>query len=190
MVTIKNRRYNVISDFDNAGDAAQLMSDTNDRLIAFMGYLASKYKIDASPPVIPTDPTERRRYNLISAMLKNYNPDDMYETDLRTTSDTSYTTNKVTLHVCLRNKKDPNILVDPDVLCFVLLHELSHMAYYDGWGHPEEFWQIFKYMLQEAQASGIYNNVDYSKDPTRYCGLDVEYNPYFDPKIANLFTVS
>ena len=37
----------------------------------------------------------------------------------------------------------------------------------------------FKFLIQEAEAIGIYNVVDYKKTPQNYCGTEIKSNPYF-----------
>ena len=49
-------------------------------------------------------------------------------------------------------------------------------------GHKQEFWQNFKFLLEQAKAANIYNPVDYKKKPEPYCGMDITDNPYYDFK--------
>ena len=43
----------------------------------------------------------------------------------------------------------------------------------------EEFWNTFGRILREAHKIGIYNPVDYSQNPEKYCGIIIRHNPYF-----------
>jgi hypothetical protein len=47
-------------------------------------------------------------------------------------------------------------------------------------GHKREFWQNFKFLLEQAKAANIYNPVDYKKNPESYCGMEITDNPYYD----------
>jgi hypothetical protein len=47
-------------------------------------------------------------------------------------------------------------------------------------GHKQEFWQNFKFVLENAKESGIYKPVDYKKSPEQYCGMTITDNPYYD----------
>ena len=47
-------------------------------------------------------------------------------------------------------------------------------------GHKQVFWQNFKYLLQNAYKAGIYDPIDYKKNPQQYCGMDINDNPYYD----------
>ena len=52
---------------------------------------------------------------------------------------------------------------------YVAIHELAHIAC-ESVGHTDEFWDIFKKMLFEGAKIKIYKPVDYSVNPTSYCG--------------------
>ena len=65
-------------------------------------------------------------------------------------------------------------------LMFVVLHELTHMMN-NKWDHHLDFWLLFKFLLTNAADIGIYSPVNYKIYPINYCGLDLYYNPYFDP---------
>jgi hypothetical protein len=112
--------------------------------------------------------------------LKNgYNPKKIMET-LPTSEYTAYSQNKgEKMAFCLNKEKDGNQLIEPNTLCFVALHELSHIAT-KSIGHKDEFWNNFKFLLTEASKIGIYEQVDYKKKPARYCGTDINDNPFFD----------
>jgi hypothetical protein len=49
-------------------------------------------------------------------------------------------------------------------------------------GHKQDFWQNFKFLLENAKESNIYIPVDYKKQSTEYCGLTINDNPYYDLK--------
>jgi hypothetical protein len=123
----------------------------------------------------------------VEQLMRNYSSDRIYEiSPLNSAGVTSYAEDKKTLILCLR-KKEPNTrgeyeLHDVDLLVFVLLHELSHMAC-ACWQHPTQFWELFKFMLMNASEAGIYTPVDFNKYPTTYCGLRLSYNPVFDNKL-------
>jgi len=190
------RNWQVIAGYGNRREAAQLLGKVNHNLIEFMRVLKIKYHIDETDDVINGEGHVHARvladisdtHNIVSNILDNYNPDMIYENDARGDGkETSYTVNKgAAMYVCLRNKLNPNALVDYDTLLFVMLHEISHIGNYRGWGHGDDFWQIFQFILREAYLAGIYTPIDYSKSPRNYCGLKIEYNPLFDPKIVPL----
>jgi hypothetical protein len=47
-------------------------------------------------------------------------------------------------------------------------------------GHKQEFWQNFKFLLENAKSSNIYNPIDYKNQPKEYCGMTISDNPYYD----------
>ncbi len=192
------REWNVIASYDNKAEAAALLAKTNTIMIDFFRQLKKKYHIDESDDVIAAEVASHTAalntpgdiYNIIDHLLNNYNPDVFYENDPRYSNDTSYTVNKgQTMYVCLRQKDDPRILVDENTLLFVFLHEITHNSNYRGWGHGKDFWTIFKTILHEAKLAGIYSPIDYSKYPVNYCGLKIDYSPYFDTTLPNLWVL-
>ena len=44
-------------------------------------------------------------------------------------------------------------------------------------GHPPEFWDNMKYLLENAQEMDIYIPKDYSKEPVDYCGEEINSTP-------------
>ena len=89
---------------------------------------------------------------------------------------TAYSVNKgEELSICLRNATD-NKFINNNLIIFVSIHELAHVMT-DEVGHTEKFWDNMKYLLEEASKQGIYNPVDYSKNPTDYCGTEINSTP-------------
>ena len=115
----------------------------------------------------------------VQRLVSNFNPKKIYET-LPTSSYTAYSENKgEKLAFCTTTTKQGNKLIDENTLTFVAIHELSHLAT-KSVGHTDEFWSNFKFLLKEAKKEGIYNPVDYKKNPQPYCGMTITDNPYFD----------
>lgn len=188
-IRVAGRDWNVLSDYDNAAAAALLLEQTHAKMIRFLAYLKDKYHVNETDEEIAdcaTHPHDTEQRRIVTALLDGYNPDVFYE-NRPGTNGTSYTINKGSaMYICLRNKINQNKLVDPDMLMYVMLHEASHIANYNGWGHEKRFWEVFKFILQNAVESGTYTPIDYSKRPEDYCGLHVNYNPYFDGALANI----
>ena len=116
----------------------------------------------------------------VKRLVNGYNPKKIYET-LPTSEYTAYSENKgEKLAFCLDTEKDSKgRLIDINTLMYVALHELSHVAT-KSIGHTTEFWDNFKFLISEAKAIGVYNPVDYKKEPARYCGMNITDNPYYD----------
>ena len=93
---------------------------------------------------------------------------------------TAYSQNKgEKLAFCLNTKKNGGKLIDLNTLTFVAIHELAHIAS-KSIGHNEEFWNNFKFLLEEAEIIGVYKPEDYKEDPKNYCGMKITDNPYYD----------
>jgi len=115
----------------------------------------------------------------VKRLVEKFNPQKIYEI-LPTSEYTAYSENKgEKLAFCLNRRKNGTRLIDENTLTFVALHELSHIMS-SSIGHTEEFWQNFKFILENAIKKGIYKPVDYKKNPQPYCGMDITDNPYYD----------
>lgn len=112
-------------------------------------------------------------------LVENFNPQKISET-LPTSTHTAYSENKgEKMAFCVTKKKNGTKLIDENTLTFVAIHELAHVGT-KSIGHKDEFWDNFKFLLQEAKKIGIYNPEDYKKNPREYCGMKLTDNPYYD----------
>lgn len=142
---------------------ADLLAETTQNMTKLVKYLGDKY---------PTRENVKR-------LVKNYNPRKISET-LPTSKYTAYSENKgEKLAFCTTTTKKGDKLIDRNTLMFVALHELSHIAT-KSIGHTTEFWENFKYLIENAKRINIYQPVDYKKKPTKYCGMTISDSPYFD----------
>jgi len=116
----------------------------------------------------------------IQRLVSNFDPKRVSET-LPTSELTAYSENKgEKMAFCLNvSKQNDNVLIDVNTLTFVAIHELSHLMT-SSVGHKQEFWQNFKFLLKEASIIGIYDSVNYKKNPTEYCGMQITDNPTYD----------
>ena len=117
----------------------------------------------------------------VQRMVQKFNPTKISET-LPTSEYTAYSENKgEKLAFCLNKEKNGSKLIDINTLTFVAIHELAHIMTLSE-GHKQEFWQNFKFLLEQAKAANIYDPVNYKKNPESYCGMDITDNPYYDLK--------
>lgn len=143
--------------------AANLLADVTQKMSDTVAFVKQKH---------PEDPRTIR-------LVDGYNPKKISET-LPTSELTAFSENKgEKLAFCLNKSKNGTKLIDINTLTFVALHELSHIAT-KSVGHGQEFWQNFKWVLQNAKEAGIYSPVDYKKYPEEYCGMTINDNPYYD----------
>ena len=115
----------------------------------------------------------------VKRLVKGFKPEKISET-LPTSKLTAYSENKgQKIAFCLDKKKNGREMIDLNTLTFVAIHELSHVMTVSI-GHKQEFWDNFKFLLENAKEIGIYNPVDYKKTPQDYCGMKITDNPFFD----------
>lgn len=124
----------------------------------------------------------------INILLKRFNSDSFKENDSTDPNKTSYTTDKGRIiALCLREKNSgKNKLHDIELIKFVLLHELAHCITV-SYDHNLDFWVNFRFLLEFCVRYNLYKSIDYVKNKTVYCGLEVEYSPLSDPNIPSYF---
>jgi len=174
---IDGRCYPTLHSFENNMSASEMLAFLNAFSIKIMRYMRKKYLWDQTG-------NPKLKY-MVKNLLNNYNPDSITENAPKDLKYTSFVEDKgVVFSLCLREKiSGKNLIHDKSILQFVVMHEMSHMAS-DVIGHEDmEFWSNFKVIIQNAEEAGLYTPVDYSQYPTPYCGLKVDYNPYFDPLV-------
>jgi hypothetical protein len=170
---IDHRKYKVSSEFKNSAKAADKMAEISAFINVFLKHMRNKYLIRRMGNI--------REYDFVKRMLKNYNPDVIFENNPLPGEDTSFVVNKGDkFGICLREKViNRGSIHDMNTLKFVILHELSHLGC-KSYGHKYEFWSFFRFNLIQAVEAGIYTPIDYKYEPINYCGLSVQINPYFN----------
>jgi len=119
----------------------------------------------------------------VKRLVAGFNPQRIMET-LPNSVHTAYSENKgEKIAFCLNKKKNQNMddLIDDHTLTFVAIHELSHVMT-KSIGHKSEFWENFKFLLENAKESGIHQPVDYSEAPQEYCSMTISDSPYYNIK--------
>jgi hypothetical protein len=112
----------------------------------------------------------------VERMVMNFKSERMVEGP-NDTKYTSYSINKgEKIVLCLRAKKKENTLMDINTMTFVALHELAHIAT-ESVGHTQEFWDNFRWILEEAINIGIYKKQDFADKPVPYCGITITSSP-------------
>ena len=145
--------------------AADLLATVTQKLKDLVAYTAKKFPDDEK----------------VQRMVQKFNPTKISET-LPTSEFTAYSENKgEKLAFCLNKEKNGTKLIDINTLTFVAIHELAHIMTVSE-GHKQEFWQNFKFLLEQAKEANIYQPIDYKKNPEPYCGMDISDNPYYDLK--------
>jgi hypothetical protein len=116
----------------------------------------------------------------VTRLVKGFNPTKIMET-LPTSKFTAFSENKgEKIAFCLNRKKEDNAkLIDESTLTFVAIHEIAHVMT-KSIGHKTEFWENFKFLLENAKEANIHHPVDYKNNPSDYCGMTINDNPYYD----------
>lgn len=115
----------------------------------------------------------------VQRLVSKFNPEKISET-LPTSEYTAYSENKgEKLAFCVNTTKHGNKLIDENTLTFVAMHELSHIMT-ESVGHKDEFWNNFRFLIQNGEKIGIYKPEDYKAHPKEYCGMTINDNPYYD----------
>jgi len=164
IATEDGNRY-CVRNREKLNEAANLLASVTNKCKQLVNYMKE------------THPSDTR----VKKLVAGFNPKSISET-LPTSELTAYSENKgEKIAFCLNTTKNGNTLIDVNTLTFVAIHELSHIMT-TTIGHKQEFWQNFKFLLENAKESNIYIPVDYKKQSTEYCGLTINDNPYYDLK--------
>ena len=159
------QQYGIKEKLKNSNEALTIIAKLHDNMDQFVDRLSSKYPDD----------------DRIKRLNKGFKDVKIEETTEKAGDDnTSFTINKGELiSLCLRDYTENRPFHDYNTLCFVVIHEMAHVASISE-GHNSEFIENFRFLLREAVKMGYYYPVDYSKKPFLYCGkIKVTNNPYF-----------
>jgi len=161
--TVDGNKY-CVRDREKLQDAADLLAKITEKSKKLVEYVGEKY------------PNQEN----VQRLVKGFHPQKVMET-LPTSEYTAYSENKgEKIAFCLNKKrKGEDQMIDEHTLMFVAIHELSHVAT-KSIGHKTEFWDNFKFLLENAKESGIHDPHDYKETPAEYCGMKINDNPYYD----------
>lgn len=158
---VDNKDYNVLESYACPSCAADQMARINKNIEKLFNHLKKKYP-------------DRSNVNL---MIQRYNENNVSEGPPNNGKDTSYSISKGRKVVfCLRSGNDPNKIHDLNLLMFVTLHELAHLAS-TTYGHNREFMNNFKFLLIEGNNCGVYKIENYRRYPKEFCGMKINSNP-------------
>jgi predicted metal-dependent hydrolase len=158
---IDGKEY-LVRNVDDKQEAADLLSNMSININKLLDFLKEKYD---------SDPVKR--------LIKKYDPTNITESSA-SSKYTSYSVNKgEKIVLCIRSRDDDAKLIDLNTLMFVVLHELAHIMTVSV-GHTEEFWTNFKFLLTKGIELDIYKEIDYSKNPQKYCGITITDSPLYN----------
>jgi len=152
-----------VRDTKHTQKRAELLAEMTSRMKKLAAYLTEN---------MPDDPR-------VKLLIKNFNPKKIVET-LPTSEYTAYSEDKgKKLAFCLQEYKNKSKLIDINTLMFVALHEMGHLITVSI-GHEPDFWENFKFLLENANDINLYEPIDYGKTPQDYCGMKLTDNPLLD----------
>lgn len=163
---IDNNRYLVrnLKDKDKSADTLATIAQKMTKLVNHFKENKSKY------------PKYQKCIDLIT---RRFNPRNITEGGLNHDY-TTYTINKgEEISFCLRTRDESNNLHNVNLITFVALHELAHIAsVQNDPGHKtDEFKENFKFIVKTAVEIGVWNYTDYTSEPVMYCGTMVNTVP-------------
>lgn len=148
---------------EKLNDAADLLAKVTEKCKNLVRFMEGKYPDNVD----------------VQRLVAGFNPQRIVET-LPTSKLTAYSENKgEKIAFCLNKQKNGSRLIDLNTLTFVAIHELAHVMTVSI-GHKPEFWNNFKFLLENAKEANIYNPIDYKENPADYCGMTITDNPYYD----------
>jgi hypothetical protein len=152
-----------VRDRERINEAADLLAQVTGKCNELVGYVKEKHP----------------NHEGVKRLVAGFNPKKISET-LPNSELTAYSENKgEKLAFCLNRTKNSTTLIDINTLTFVAIHELSHIMTTTV-GHNMDFWQNFKFLLENAKDAKIYNPIDYKKNPQSYCGMMITDSPLYN----------
>lgn len=156
--SIDNKTY-FVRNKNNSKDAANLLANVKTNMLILNNYLINnKSKFKEYEPYI----------NLLNERIN----DVILRESGENNSFTSYSVNKgESIVFCLRSKQTEE-LYDINLLMYVALHEMAHIACPE-YDHTPLFKKIFAFFTKVAIELNIYKYINFDKDNVNYCGLTI-----------------
>ena len=152
---VDGRNY-LVQNLPDKQQAADLLGLLSQDLVRQVQHMEREY---------PDNPAVKR-------LVRNFDPDRISEAGARDIY-TSYSVNKgEKIVLCIRARGDNNALQPKNLLMYVAVHELAHLMTKET-GHTPRFWENNKLLLREAVRIGIYERIDFDKEPAKYCGIKI-----------------
>lgn len=156
-------KYYSVKDMPDKHVVADILAQIRLNILKLIDYMSSEMnKDDTKKEFIPY--IERLR-NKINYVIISENVSDHYYT--------SYSVNKgEQLVFCVRSRKVRDNIHDINLMMYVVLHEISHIACPE-FGHTQLFKKIFAFITKSAIDIGIYRYIDFKTNNQEYCGLSI-----------------
>lgn len=154
-----DNEYYMVRDLDDKQQAANLLAKIKQNIRILTKHLYD----NKDTKYIEHRPYIMQLHNRIkNVIIMESSEDSVY---------TSYSVNKgEEIIFCLRSRKIRNQIHKFNLLMYVVLHEISHVACPE-YGHTPLFKKIFAFITSVAIKNGLYQKIDFVNNPTEYCGL-------------------
>ena len=192
--------YLVQSNYPDYKEAGQIMNKINDNNITLLRnlrriYIEDKATYQENAYIQQKNENslldqKHRRTQWVKNILGNYDPAVMRETNPNNLGKlTAFVKYKGRIYsLCLRKRGQENPIHHFNTIMFVNLHEISHMTM-EEYGHHDEFWAAFRFMLDWAIYYKLYSPVNYGRTAELYCGLQIDYTPLCDATLGGLHPI-
>ena len=171
IIFIKYQKNNVVYITSELDHQPYLVRDLNDKQYASNMLAKIKQNIIIITNYLVTNKDKYPDYieyiNQLNTRIKNVEVLESTEDSVYT----SYSVNKGEQIVfCLRSRNIRNKLHEFNLLMYVVIHEMSHVACPE-YGHTPLFKKIFAFLIQESINIGMYKRMDFANEPEEYCGM-------------------
>lgn len=156
-----DNEYYLVRDLSDRQQASNLLARLKQRIETLTRYLSERRDTEYAKFAPYIRQLEDRIKNVV---VLESSEDSVY---------TSYSVNKGEQIVfCLRSREIKNQLHKLNLLMYVVLHEMAHVACPE-YGHTPLFKEIFTFLATVAVSIHLYERIDFARDPTEYCGLTI-----------------
>lgn len=153
-VEVGDKKYHVRKVYDQK-ESAEMLHQLTVKLSRFVEEASNRYPMDRRIQNI------RKRWNGTLAETGSSG------------SDIAYSLNKKSIHICIRDASGN--LEKFNTAMYVLLHEAAHVAS-EKYGHGDEFWDNFRFLLEVAEEMGVYTYQDFDASRVTFCGRTLGNN--------------
>ena len=154
-VQASDRRRYKVRNTEHKEETAEALARLNKKIIFFIDRLTSEKDLEFHPAML--------------RLKRRYNPDTLSEGRIDKQL-TSYIVNKgEQMVICMRSRDAKDQIYDDNLIFYVALHELAHVASVVE-DHKPEFYRNFRYLLRKASEWNMFQKI-FQK--FHYCGIDV-----------------
>jgi hypothetical protein len=176
---VDNKDY-VVQNKPDKQKAADMLAQVRQRMIKLVDCLKKNNGQPAEESKKAEAQADQKQFGnyetRLNRLVMRFNPDKISEGN-EDTKFTTYTLNKGDKVVfCLRARDEDDRVHDLNLMTFVAVHELAHIASVTE-HHTDEFKSNFAWLLEHAVKCGVYQPEDFRNAPRNYCGISVTDTP-------------